>query len=145
MVDKTDEGMKYSITSIDRDKAKEFGRFCITGVICTAIHYGIYLLLVGVFNAKTNWWANAAYTIGYLVGFLCNLWLSAHFTFRERLTVTRGIGFAVSNGVNYGLHLLFFNLFLWIGLSRQIAPIPTYCLVVPINFLLVRFVFKKLK
>lgn len=137
--------MKLFNTSIDRDKTKEFVRFCITGVICTVIHYGIYLLLVGVLNSKTNWWTNAAYTIGYVVGFLCNLLLSAHFTFRERVTVTRGIGFAVSNVVNHGLHLLFFNVFLWFGLSRQIAPIPTYCLVVPINFLLVRFVFKKLK
>jgi hypothetical protein len=45
--------------------------------------------------------------------------------------------------VNYLLHMLFLNLFLWIGVAEQWAPIPVYCLVVPINFLLVRTVFKR--
>ena len=122
----------------------QFIRFCIVGVLATAIHYGVYLLLIRLIHFPHGWWTNTAYSVGYLIGFICNLWLSAHFTFKESITTKRGIGFTISNIINYCLHLLFLNLFLWIGFSKEIAPIPVYCLVVPINFLLVRFVFKKL-
>ena len=126
-------------------KYAEFLRFCIVGVIATAIHYGLYLLLMHVVGIDKAWWINLAYSIGYLAGFLCNLWLSAHFTFKVEVTAKRSIGFALSNVVNYGMHLLFLNLFIRFGISEQWAPIPVYCIVVPINFILVRFVFKKLK
>ena len=127
------------------ERIREFLRFCIVGVVATTVHYGVYLLLIRVAKIEQGWWTNVAYSIGYLMGFVCNLWLSAHFTFKEDITVKRGIGFTLSNVVNYGLHLLFLNLFLWVGLPEQWAPVPVYCIVVPINFLLVRFVFKKLK
>ena len=61
------------------------------------------------------------------------------------MSVKKGIGFSLSNLVNYGLHILFLNLFLWMGVPDKWAPLPVYCIVVPINFLLVRFVFKKVK
>jgi putative flippase GtrA len=126
-------------------KMKEFVRFCIVGVIATAIHYGLYMLLIYIIHIPAEWWTNLAYTIGYVVSWGCNLWLTAHFTFKESVSMQRGIGFAVSHGVNYLLHILFLNVFLWLGVSDKWAPIPVYCLVVPINFILVRTVFKKLK
>ena len=130
---------------LQSQRFQEFLRFCVVGVVATAVHYGLYLLLIHFVTIEKTWWTNAAYSLGYLAGFICNLWLSAHFTFKEKITVRRGVGFTISNVVNYGLHLLFLNLFLWMGLPERYAPIPVYCIVVPINFLLVRFVFKKLK
>ena len=126
---------------ITNSKSQEFIRFCIVGVLATALHYGIYLLLLHIFAIETTIWTNGAYTIGYVVSWCCNLWLTAHFTFKTDVTTKRGIGFAVSHAINYGLHIAFLNLFLWIGLSEQWAPIPTYCCVIPINFILVRTVF----
>lgn len=126
------------------EKSGEFIRFCVVGVVATAVHYGIYLLLIHIVDIPNGWWTNLAYSIGYLTGFVCNLWLSAHFTFKEKITAKRGIGFTVSNVVNYSLHLLLLNLFIWIGLPENIAPIPVYCIAVPVNFILVRFVFKRL-
>lgn len=126
-------------------KWKEFLRFCIVGVTATAIHYGIYLALIHLLPGKNGWWTNAAYSLGYLAGFVFNFILSARFTFKEEMTVKNGIGFSVTNLINYGLHILFLNLVLWLGISEKWAPIPVYCIVVPINFLLVRFVFKKIK
>lgn len=115
---------------------KEFIRFCIVGIIATIIHYGIYLFL--------NLWLNVniAYTAGYIIAWGCNLYLSAHFTFRTKVSTKRGIGFALSHIVNYLLHIGLLNIFLYIGFSETLAPVPTYCLVVPINFILVRMVFK---
>ena len=120
-------------------RLREFVRFGIVGVLATIIHYGVYLLL-------DRWIeVNVAYTIGYVVSLCCNLWLSAHFTFKTSVTPQRTVGFVVSHCVNYLLHILFLNLFLWIGVSEEWAPVPVYCVVFPINFLLVRTAFKKLK
>jgi putative flippase GtrA len=125
-------------------KLHEFIRFAIVGTIATGIHYGIYLLLVWLYDIEQTEtsYADIAYTIGYILSFLCNMWLTAHFTFREKLTIIRGGGFALSHVINYLLHIVFLTLFLWIGIPNKWAPIPVFCIVIPINFLLVRFVFK---
>lgn len=115
----------------------QFLRFGIVGVIATALHYGIYWFLMHYMNASV------AYTIGYVLGFVANFFLTSYFTFKKRATMKKGVGFAMSHGVNYLLHMVLLNVFLWMGLSKSIAPIPVFCIVIPVNFLLVRFVFKK--
>ena len=129
---------------INSPKVHEFIRFTIVGVVATGIHYGIYLLLLWIYEIGQDEtiYTNIAYTIGYIISFLCNLWLTAHFTFREKLTIKRGGGFALSHVINYLLHLAFLSLFIWLGVPNKWAPIPVYCLVIPINFILVRTVFK---
>lgn len=118
------------------EKFREFIRFAIVGVLATAIHYGLYLLLVRLFRLSETdtLYTNIAYSVGYLVAWCCNFWLSAHFTFRSNTSVKRGIGFAISPGINYLLHLLFLNLFLWMGLSEAVAPIPVFCIVKLLGF-----------
>ena len=117
---------------------KEFVRFAIVGVVATGIHYGVYLLLL-------RWMkVNVAYSFGYVISLCCNLLLTSFFTFRERITWKKTVGFLASHGVNYVLHILFLNLFLYLGIPEQWAPIPVYCIVIPINFILVRTAFKKL-
>lgn len=118
------------------EKIKEFVRFVIVGVIATAIHYGVYYFLEKIINV------NVAYTIGYVVAWFINLYLTSCFTFKSRLSFKRGVGFAFSHLVNYLLHMLFLNIFLAIGLSAEMAPLFVFAIVIPINFLLVRFVFK---
>ena len=115
----------------------EMARFAIVGVVATAIHYLIYWLLQRVINV------NVAYTIGYLISFLANYILSARFTFRKKATASNGIGFAGAHMCNYLLRMVLLNLFLWIGVSKQWAPLPVYCIAVPVNFLLVRLVFSR--
>ena len=125
-------------------KLREFIRFAIVGTIATGIHYGLYLLIVwanGIGEEET-FYTNIAYSIGYIVAWFCNFFLSAHFTFKSNTSVKRGIGFALSHGVNYLLHLALLNLFLWMGMSETWAPIPVFCIVIPINFVLVRYVFR---
>lgn len=133
--------MKISLTDrikslYSSQKVKEFIRFGIVGIIATGIHYGVYYLLERIINV------NIAYTIGYVVSWFVNLYLTAHFTFKSQLSVQKGIGFAFSHLVNYLLHMLFLNLFLIAGFSEEVAPLFVFAIVIPINFLLVRFVFK---
>ena len=123
-------------TMIRRFLNHEFVRFCIVGFIATAIHYGVYCLLLGLLNV------NVAYTIGYIVSWCCNFYLSSRFSFKSKANVKKGIGFALSHMVNYLLHIAFLNLFVHLGASETIAPIFVYCCVIPINFLMVRTVFK---
>ena len=114
----------------------EFVRFAIVGIIATAIHYGVYYIL--------QWfiYVNIAYTIGYIVSFIANFYLSAYFTFGRKPSWGKALGFGGAHLCNYLLHIGLLNFFLWLGLSRPLAPIPVFSIAIPVNFLLVRFVFK---
>jgi putative flippase GtrA len=121
---------------IAKETRYEILRFGIVGVLSTLIHYGIYWVL-------QHWIeVNIAYTIGYGLSFLVNYWLSAHFTFRSRVSVKSGVGFSGAHLVNYLLHIVLLNVFLWLGFSNETAPIGVFAIVIPVNFVLVRFVFK---
>ncbi len=114
----------------------EFLRFAVVGALATALHYGLYLLLQRLAGA------NAAYTLGYAVSLAANFYLTARFTFRRRLSWSRAFGFGGAHLSNYLLHIVLFNLFLWLGLPPKWAPVPVFAIAIPVNFLLVRFVFK---
>lgn len=108
------------------------------GLIATGIHYGGYLLCQMYMNA------NIAYTIGWIVSLACNFYLSARFTFRREMSVYKAGGFIGSHVVNYLMHMGLFNLFLWMGIGQVYAPLLVYAIVIPVNYLLVRFAFTKL-
>lgn len=120
---------------------RELVRFGIVGCVATIIQYGIYYL----FNQAIGWGATTSLTIGYAVSFVFNFFLSNYFTFRTKPTVKKGIGFGMSHGINYLLQIVFLNLYMWLGISEELAPIPMFLTVIPINFLLVRFVLKSKK
>lgn len=119
------------------NKWYQFVRFVIVGIIATIIHYGIYWLLINVINVSL------AYTIGYLVSFVCNFFLTSYFTFKSEATIKKGFGFGFAHCVNYLLHIGLLNLFLYFGMEKDLAPIPVFCMVIPVNFLLVRYVFNR--
>ena len=114
-------------------------RFSIVGVLITVIHYAVYWLFQLVINV------NIAWTAGYIVGFVVNYYLSARYIFREKATAQNGAGFGGAHLVNYFLQMGLLNFFLWLGWSAEWAPVGVYAISIPVNFLLVRFVFKKLK
>ena len=117
----------------------EIIRFGIVGTTAVAIHYGVYWVLQHWMNV------NVAYTIGYIVSFLVNYYLSARFTSKEKTSARNGLGFGLAHLTNYLLHIVLLNVFLWLGLSREIAPLAVLAIAVPTNFVLVRFVFKHFK
>lgn len=114
----------------------EIIRFGIVGVIATIIHYGIYLVL----NLIIVSWI--AYSIGYGISFLGNFFLSNKFTFKTKPTIKKGMGFGLSHFINYLLQVILLNIFIKLGIPDKYAPIPIFCIAVPINFLMVRFVLK---
>ena len=114
----------------------EIIRFGLVGTTAAALHYGTYWLLQHYIDV------NIAYTVGYVVSFMVNYYLSAHFTFRQKTSARNGLGFIGAHLTNYFMHIVLFNAFLWVGLSRALAPLAVLAIAVPLNFLMVRFVFK---
>ncbi|MBQ3857851.1 MAG: GtrA family protein, partial [Prevotella sp.] len=131
-----------------KQKLGELVRFGVVGVIAVAIQYFIYLLLINVMeqvmlNMGDNVVATIANTIAYFISFVFNFIASTHYTFRVKASAKRGAGFAFSHVVNYALQTLILNLFVGIGVTKQVAMIPMFCITVPTNFILVRFFLKK--
>ena len=124
---------------ITRGNIYEVMRFAMVGVLATAIHYAIYLLL--------RCWIdyNIAYTIGYFLSFILNYILSACFTFKEKKSLKNGLGFCFAHAFNYLLQLALLNLFIYIGIAAWLAPVPVCCIAIPTNFLIVRYVFRHAK
>lgn len=114
-------------------------RFGIVGVGATVLHYLIYYLLME--RVPTT----LAYSVGYIISFLANYVATCYFTFHEPPSWKRFVGMLGAHATNFALHVLLLNLFLWIGVPPVFAPAPVYAIVVPINFLLVRFIFKRTK
>lgn len=116
--------------------AGEFIRFGLVGGTCTALHYGLYYLLQLWINV------NLAYSAGYVLSFVVNFYLTSWFTFGTAPSWKRFVGMIGAHGVNYLLHMVLLNLFLWAGIPQEWAPLPVFAIAIPVNFVLVRFVFK---
>lgn len=122
-----------------RQMIQEFIRFGVVGGIATVLHYVLYYVLQHFINV------NVAYTIGYGLSFIANFYLTSYFTFGTTPSWGKLVGMGGAHAVNYSLQIAFLNLFLWAGVPKAWAPFPVFALAIPINFLLVRFVFKRKK
>lgn len=121
---------------VNKNKLYEFLRYCVVGTIAAGIHYGVYYLLQMVINV------NLAYTSGYLVSFVCNFFMTSYLTFRTNPSARKAVGFSIGHVFNYLLHMGLFNLYLFIGVSKVLAPVLVLAVAVPVNFFVLRFVFR---
>ena len=127
--------MKY----VKGQAVRDFIRFALVGIVATGIHYLIYYLLQQTIPA------GVAYTIAYTISLVVNFILTARFTFKTQATVRKGTVFGLTHLCNYLLQMGLLYVVLAIGINRALAPIPVYCISVPLNFLMVRFAFKTSK
>lgn len=113
-------------------------RFCVTGGVSTLTSYLFYFIFLGWFSPTLS------FTLSYLIAMTVNYLMTTAFTFKVKANVKNAVGFIVSNAINYALCALFLNLFIWIGVSNKLAPLPMYVICVPINYIIVRFVMRSL-
>lgn len=135
-VDDRTEHNKSNNDMIGKETRGEMMRFVAVGALATLIHYGIYLVLLGRMAD------GVAYTVGYVISFVFNYLLSSRYTFRSQTSVRNGVGFCAAHAVNYLLHISLFHLWMWVGVPEWLVPIPVYAIAIPVNFLLVRLVFR---
>ena len=139
--------IKNKINNMDdakREKLGEVIRFGIVGGLATVLQYVIYLAMMPALahfipNMGDHSLATTANTIAYIVSFIFNFIASTRYTFKVKANAKRGAGFTLSHIVNYSMQTLCLGL----GLAKQLAMIPTLCICIPVNFLLVRFFLKK--
>ena len=113
----------------------QFVRFVVTGCLSSAVHIGIYYLLM-LWTSE-----NVAYITGYVVSSVGNFFFTSYFTFRTKPTWKRFVGFAGSHAVNFGLHVVLFNLFLWMGVNALVIPYLVIGIAMMVQFTILRFVF----
>lgn len=118
------------------EKFLELVRFGIVGITATILQYLFYWLLKFWINY------NIAYTVGYILSFAINFFLTTYFTFRKKATVKKGFGFGGVHLFNYLFQMALLNTIIFFGVDESWAPIPVYLIVIPIQFILVRFVIK---
>lgn len=145
--------IKEKINQIDLAKRQKLGeviRFGIVGGIATVLQYVIYLAMMPTLaflfpglGDNDHLLATVSNTVAYIISFIFNFIASTRYTFKVKANAKRGAGFTLSHVVNYSLQTLFLNLFVGLGLIKQVAMIPTLCICIPINFLLVRFFLKR--
>ncbi len=143
--------IKDKFDNLDADKREKLGevmRFGIVGGLATVLQYITYLAMMPMLahfipKMGDHSLATAANTIAYIVSFIFNFIASTRYTFKVKANAKRGAGFTLSHIVNYSMQTLCLNLFVALGLTKQLAMIPTLCICIPINFLLVRFFLKK--
>ena len=140
-----------TINNMDTDKREKLGelvRFGIVGSIAVVLQYGTYLAIMPLLmklvpTLDDHTLATTANTAAYIVSFIFNFIASTRYTFKVKANAKRGAGFTLSHIVNYALQTLILNLFVGMGLEKQWAMIPTLCICVPTNFVLVRFFLKR--
>lgn len=142
------KNMTNKLDTTKKEKLGEVIRFGIVGAIATLLQYAIYLGMMPLLGKLLpqmgdHALATSANTIAYVLSFIFNFIASTKYTFKVKANAKRGAGFTLSHVVNYSLQTLFLNLFVGVGLMKQIAMIPTLCICIPINFLLVRFFLKR--
>ncbi len=123
------------------DKYKEFCRFCVVGVICTAIDVGIFYLIRNVASYQVS------LICGYCLSLIVNYLLTIYWTFRSVPSVKNAIAVVTAHLINLfvvrmGLMWAFVNI---IGLNDRLAYVLTLMISVVLNFLMVKLAVNKIK
>lgn len=157
------------MSSVIKQTGGEFARFFVVGVGATLLHLLVYWLINVLFNITeaAPLALNVSYLVGYGVSFIANYIVSLKWTFKTQGSMSKGVGFAFSHAINAGMHVGLLNVFSRLGAGSMIVaaiqwgapwlaewlpilskpeamlPLPVYVIVVPVNFLLVRFFLKR--
>lgn len=111
---------------------KEALWFGIVGVGSTLFTYFVYIFIDNLLPPSV------AYVIGYIAGIVLNYILNTTYTFKTNYSVKKLSYFILCHGINLTLSLVLLNLFIYLGVSIDLAPIPMYVICIPINFIMVR-------
>lgn len=112
-------------------------RFVLVGALGTGIQYGIYYLLLDIF--QRHWQdlgilTSVAFTAGFIIEMICNYFITSFYTFKMRPSWKNAGGFLFGRAINYVLQLLLLNLLIWLHLSEEYSGILAIMLASVINY-----------
>lgn len=112
-------------------------RFVFVGAFGTGLQYGIYYLLLDIFQRQwpeVGILTSLAFTIGFVVEMICNYFLTSFYTFKVKPSLKNAGGFLFGRAINYVIQLLLLNLFIWLHMSEEWAGIAAIALAGVINY-----------
>lgn len=127
------------IIDYQNKKIREFFKFCLVGLLCTAIDASVFYILVGNIGYKISM------ICGFCVSIIVNYLLNILWAFQTKPNWQNAIGVFSAHCFNIfivrmTLMWIFINL---IFLTEEQAFIPTIILSVITNFIIVRFIINK--
>lgn len=117
-------------------KFSQLIRFGLVGGVATILQYGIYVVFVNAVKVP----AVPSTLISYAISFIYNYIASSFFTFRKKTNAKNALGFIASHAINMGLQTGIVAIFKGI-IGPTLALLPAFAICIPVNFILVRFVF----
>ena len=112
-------------------------RFVLVGALGTGLQYGIYYVLLGIFQTKWSedtWLTSVAFTVGFVIEMVYNYLMTSFYTFRVRPTLKNAGGFLFGRALNYVIQLIFLNVLIWLHMSEEWAGIAAIALAGVINY-----------
>lgn len=118
----------------------EFVRFCTVGVICAIIDWTVFSIACFITKYQISVIA------GFVVSFVANYLLSAHWTFKKKPTKSNFVGLISAHLINLFIVRMgvLYILVEIVGLQERISYIPTLMISAITSFVMVRYVFKKI-
>lgn len=125
--------------TMNQGKLHEFIRFCLVGLLCTAIDAAIF------YAVRTLAPYQFSLICGYVISLVVNYFLTVYWTFRAQPNYKNLIGIVAAHLFNLfvvrlGLMSVFVEM---MDISDQIAYLPTLIISVVTNFLIIQFVVNK--
>ena len=129
-------------------KYRSAARFVLVGALGTGLQYGIYYLLLMVFQRQwpeVGILTSVAFTVGFIIEMVCNYFLTSFYTFRVRPTWKNAGGFLFGRAINYVIQLLLLNVLIWLHMSEEWAGIAAIALAGVINYFILLPFYKDTK
>ena len=129
-------------------KYRSAARFVLVGALGTGVQYGIYYLLLMVFQRQwpdVGMLTSVAFTVGFVVEMVCNYFLTSYYTFRVKPSLKNIGGFLIGRALNYVIQLLFLHTMIWLQISEEWAGIIAIMLAGVINYFVLLPFFRQQK
>ena len=123
-------------------------RFVFVGTFGTGVQYGIYYLLLDIFQRQwpeVGILTSVAFTAGFLIEMVCNYFLTNFYTFRTRPSWKNAGGFLLGRVLNYVIQLSLLNALVWLHMGEEWAGIVAIMLAGVINYFVLRPFYKDKK
>ena len=123
-------------------------RFMFVGTLGTGLQYGIYYLLLDIFQRQwpeVGILTSVAFTAGFMIEMVCNYFLTNFYTFRTRPSWKNAGGFLLGRVLNYVIQLSLLNALVWLHMGEEWAGIVAIMLAGVINYFVLRPFYKDKK